>query len=73
MEKAEDEVLRLHGVIKILEDRLDTERRAYVDEVARLNNQLHRMNTTMMRIRHSASDFSDVMSIIREHETYWGA
>lgn len=73
MEDAEEEVLRLHGVVKILEEQIDQERRAYIDETARLNNELHRLNTTLMRIRHNASDFSEVMVIIREYEAYRGS
>jgi len=72
-ETAEEENIRLHGVIKILEEQIDQERRAYIDETRRLNNELHRLNTVLMRIKHSASDFSEVMSAIREYEQYWGA
>lgn len=73
MEEGAEEIIRLQGVIKILEDQLDQERRAYIDEKSRFNDELHKLNTTLMRIRHSAADFADVMSIIREYETYWGA
>jgi len=70
MQPDEEENIRLHGVIKILEDQLDKERRAYLDETRRLNDEIHRLNTILTRIKYSASDFSEVMAAIREYSKH---
>lgn len=64
-EKLIEELDRLHGVINILEQQAVKEKKAYEDERARLLDELHRANTVLLKIRHHAADFEEVMEIIK--------